>query len=44
VEDRISGLKDKIDIKKKTEEDLDKSRKSCKKNMQNSATPSKDQT
>jgi hypothetical protein len=29
VEDRISGLKDKIDIKEKTEEFFDKGLKSC---------------
>jgi hypothetical protein len=36
VEDRISELKDKIDIKEKekTEESLDKRLKSCKRNMQ----------
>jgi hypothetical protein len=35
VEDRISGLKDKIDIKgKKPEESLDKTHKTCKKNKQ----------
>jgi hypothetical protein len=34
VENRISGLEDKIDIKDKTKELLDKSLKNCKKNMQ----------
>jgi septal ring factor EnvC (AmiA/AmiB activator) len=34
VEDRISGLEDKIDVKEKTEELLDKSLKSCERNMQ----------
>jgi chromosome segregation ATPase len=34
VEDRISGLKDKIDINEKTEEFLDKRLKSCERNMQ----------
>jgi hypothetical protein len=33
VEDRISGLEDKIDIKEKTEEVLDKRLKSCKRNI-----------
>jgi hypothetical protein len=32
VEDRISGLKDKLDIKEKTEEFIDKRLKSCKRN------------
>jgi uncharacterized protein YhaN len=34
VEDRISGLKDKIEIKEKEEEFLDKRLKSYKRNMQ----------
>jgi hypothetical protein len=34
VEDKTSGLEDKIDIKDKTKELLDKSLKNCKKNMQ----------
>jgi hypothetical protein len=34
VEDRISGLKDEIDIKEKAEELLDKRIKSCKRNTQ----------
>jgi hypothetical protein len=34
VENRISGLKDKIDIKEKTEELLDKRHKSYERNMQ----------
>jgi TolA-binding protein len=34
VEDRISELKDKVDIKEKTEEMLVKQLKSCKRNMQ----------
>jgi hypothetical protein len=34
VEDRISGLEDKIDNKTKTEEFLDKRLKSCERNTQ----------
>jgi tRNA splicing ligase len=34
VEDRILGLEDKIDIKEKTEELLDKRLKSCERNKQ----------
>jgi nucleoside-triphosphatase THEP1 len=34
MEDKISGLEDKIDIKEKTEELLDKRLKSCGRNMQ----------
>jgi hypothetical protein len=34
VEDRISGLKDKINIKEKTEEFLDKRLKSCERKTQ----------
>jgi chromosome segregation ATPase len=34
VEDRISGLKDKIEIKEKTEEHLVKQLQSCERNMQ----------
>jgi hypothetical protein len=34
VEDRISGIKDKIDIKEKTEEFLDKRLKSSERNAQ----------
>jgi chromosome segregation ATPase len=34
VEDRISGLEDKIDIKEKVEELLGKKLKSCERNMQ----------
>jgi hypothetical protein len=34
VEDRIPGLEDKIDIKEKTEEPLDKRLKKCKRKMQ----------
>jgi uncharacterized protein YjgD (DUF1641 family) len=41
VEDRLSELKDKIEIKETTEEILSKQLKTCKRNMQ---TPSKDQT
>jgi hypothetical protein len=44
VEDRISELEDKIEIKGKTEELLVKQLKSCKRNSKNSVTPSKDQT
>jgi chromosome segregation ATPase len=43
VEDRISGLKDKIDIKEKTEELLHKMLKNCERHTQNPVTPSKDQ-
>jgi hypothetical protein len=34
VEDRISGLENKIDIKERTEEYIDKRLKSCERNMQ----------
>jgi chromosome segregation ATPase len=34
VKDKISGLEDKVDIKEKTEEHLDKRLKSCERNMQ----------
>jgi hypothetical protein len=34
VKDRLSGLEDKINIKEKTEELLDKRLKSCERNMQ----------
>jgi hypothetical protein len=44
VEDKISGLKDKIDIKEKTEELLVKQSKAVKGICKNSVTPSKDQT
>jgi hypothetical protein len=44
VEDRISELEDKIEIKGKTEELLVKQLKSYERNMQELATPSKDQT
>jgi hypothetical protein len=44
VEDRISGPADKIDIKEKTEELLDKRSKAAKGICKNSLTPSKDQT
>jgi septal ring factor EnvC (AmiA/AmiB activator) len=44
VEDRISELKDKIEIKRKTEELLVKQLKTCERNMQELPTPSKDQT
>jgi hypothetical protein len=37
-------VEDRIDIKEKTEEHLDKRLKSCERNMKNSATKSKDQT
>jgi hypothetical protein len=43
VEDRISGLKDKLDIKEKLEESLDKSLKNCKGIPKNSVIPLKDQ-
>jgi hypothetical protein len=43
VESRISGLKDKVDIKEKTEEFLHKRLKSYKGIQKNSATPSKDE-
>jgi hypothetical protein len=33
MEDRISGLEDKIDIKERTEEFIDKRLKSCERNM-----------
>jgi hypothetical protein len=33
VENRISGIEDKIDIKEKPEELIDKSHKTCKRNM-----------
>jgi hypothetical protein len=39
----MSRLKDKIDIKGKTEEHLDKRHKICKRNTKNSVTPSKEQ-
>jgi hypothetical protein len=41
VEDRISGLKDKLDIKEKLEESLDKSLKNCKRNTQEFSDPIK---
>jgi hypothetical protein len=44
VEDRILEPEDKIEIKEKTEELLVKQLKTCKKNIQNSPTLSKDQT
>jgi chromosome segregation ATPase len=44
VLDRISGLKDKIDIREKTEELLDKQFKSSERNVQELMTPSKGQT
>jgi TolA-binding protein len=44
VEDRISELEDKIEIKRKTEELLVKQLKICKGICKNSLTPSKDQT
>jgi hypothetical protein len=44
VEDRISGLKDKIDIREKTEEFLDKRHKNLKEISKKSVTPSEDQT
>jgi hypothetical protein len=43
VEDRISGLEDKIDVKEKTEELLDKRLRSAKGICKNSETPSKEQ-
>jgi TolA-binding protein len=44
VEDRISELKDKIEIKEKTEEILDKQSKNYEKTMQEFNDPIKDQT
>jgi chromosome segregation ATPase len=44
VEDRISELEDKIEIKEKTEEMLVKQLKSCGRDMRNSPISSKDQT
>jgi hypothetical protein len=44
VEDRISELEDKIEIKEKTEELLVKHLKSCEGICKNSATPAADQT
>jgi hypothetical protein len=44
VEDKISGLKDKIKIKEKTEEILVKHSRAVKGICKNSVIPSKDQT
>jgi chromosome segregation ATPase len=44
TEDRIAELKDEMIIKGKTEELLVKQLKTCEKKVQNSPTPSKDQT
>jgi 23S rRNA A2030 N6-methylase RlmJ len=44
MEDRISDLEDRMEIKGKTEELLAKQLKKCKMNMQDSPTPSKEQT
>jgi hypothetical protein len=44
VEDSISELEDKIEIKEKTKEQSVKQLKTSERNMQNSPTPSKDQT
>jgi hypothetical protein len=44
VEDRISELKDKIEIKEKTEEVLVKQNKICERNMQELSDSNKDQT
>jgi hypothetical protein len=44
MEDRISELEHKIDIKEKTEELLEKDSKTVKEMQKNSADPSKDQT
>jgi uncharacterized protein YjgD (DUF1641 family) len=44
AENRISELRDKIEIKQKTEELLVKQLKTCERNMENASTPSKDQT
>jgi hypothetical protein len=44
MEDQISELKNKIEIKEKTEGILVKQLKCCKGICKNSATPSKDQT
>jgi hypothetical protein len=43
-EDRISEHEDEMEIKGKTEELLQKQLKTCERNMQDSLTPSKDQT
>jgi chaperonin cofactor prefoldin len=44
VEDRISGIKHKINTKEKTEESIDKRLKSCKQNTQEISDSTKDQT
>jgi hypothetical protein len=44
VEDRVSGLEDKINIKEKTEEYIEKDWRVVKGMCKNSVTPSKDQT
>jgi hypothetical protein len=44
VEDRISGLKDKVNITEKTEEFLDKRSKSCERICKKSVIPLKNQT
>jgi hypothetical protein len=44
AEDRISELEDTMEIKGKTDELLVKQIKTCERSMQNSLTPSKDQT
>jgi Mg2+ and Co2+ transporter CorA len=44
TEDRISEIEDEIEIKGKTKELLVKQLKTCERNIQNSLTPSKDQT
>jgi hypothetical protein len=44
VEDRISGIKDKIHIKEKTEAHLDKRLKSCEWNIQEISKSIKNQT
>jgi hypothetical protein len=43
-EERVSGLEGEMEIKGKTEELLQKQLKTCERNMQDSLTPSKDQT
>jgi hypothetical protein len=44
MKDRISGREDKIDIKGKTDEFLDKRLKSCERNMQELCNSIKSQT
>jgi hypothetical protein len=42
MEDRVSALEDKIEIKEKTEELLIRQLKSCERNIQELTTPSKE--